>query len=312
MSTTVYLLGEAMLELAPVGEDDYHLGVAGDSFNTAVALSGLGIETEYVSATGDGPTGKRIGDALARYHVGSRFLQELPGCAPGLYLIAVDANGERSFSYWRGNSAARQLFQDSQKLESALSRIEQGQWLYLTGISLAIASADSRQVLLDFIVQYREAGGRFAFDCNHRPALWPDAAAARNAYRRFVAVSDVFLPGADDLADAWALAPEAVTDFLTSLALPCTVLKQGGGDVLLVEGSHVETIACERDPAPADTTGAGDAFNGAFIAATLQGLELADAIGFAHAVASDVVRVHGAQLSPERWAVHRDDLAAKQ
>jgi ribokinase len=68
-----------------------------------------------------------------------------------------------------------------------------------------------------------------------------------------------------------------------------------GGDGALVAADG----AVERVPAPrvdvVDTTGAGDAFNGALAAALAGGAGLADAVREAVAVAADSVRRPGAR-----------------
>jgi 2-dehydro-3-deoxygluconokinase len=282
--------------------------VAGDSFNTAVALSSLGVATEYVTATGDTPVGRRLPEAMALWGVGGRYLQVLPGASPGAYLISVDAAGERSFSYWRDRSAARQLFRDTDRMGSLCERIPSGQWLYLTGITLAIASAAVRDLLAGFVERYRAGGGRIAFDCNHRSALWPDLGDARRAYEPFLSSADLFLPGQEDMVSAWQLAAEDVADFLASLAVQCTMLKRGAdGPLVLVDGRRCEPD-CRGHRHPVDTTGAGDAFNGAAMAALLLGAAPEQAAVFAHGVAADVVDAPGALLPADRWNAHRSRL----
>lgn len=63
------------------------------------------------------------------------------------------------------------------------------------------------------------------------------------------------------------------------------------GAVALIDGRTVSYPAYAVDPV--DTTGAGDAFHGAFAVACLRGLTLADAIDFSHAVAAMKCRALG-------------------
>ena len=41
--------------------------------------------------------------------IGTDLVARLPGRLPGLYTIRTDARGERSFTYWRSASAARDM-----------------------------------------------------------------------------------------------------------------------------------------------------------------------------------------------------------
>lgn len=79
------------------------------------------------------------------------------------------------------------------------------------------------------------------------------------------------------------------------------VVTLGGGGATLIEGSTIESF-----PAPVvdvvDTTGAGDAFCGAFSYAIADGAQPADAIRLAVSVASDSVQRRGTQLSYARGA----------
>ena len=48
--------------------------------------------------------------------VDSSLIQLSPGRLPGLYLIKNEENGEPSFSYWRGESAARDMFSSGDEM----------------------------------------------------------------------------------------------------------------------------------------------------------------------------------------------------
>ena len=74
---------------------------------------------------------------------------------PGLYLIDTDATGERSFSYWRSTSAARQMFApDSGLTPEFLDGVDT---LYLSGITIAILDVPARDRLADGLTRFRPA-----------------------------------------------------------------------------------------------------------------------------------------------------------
>ena len=58
-----------------------------------------------------------------------------------------------------------------------------------------------------------------------------------------------------------------------------------------------------------DTVGAGDSHLGAFLAASLQGLDVVDALSFANHLASKVVATKGVHLTQEQYQVLRAELA---
>ena len=110
----IALLGECMIELngAPFGA--MHQTYGGDSLNTAVYLArtaGKETSVEYVSALGCDPISDGM---LARWQqegVGTELVLRDNSRQPGLYLIQLDKKGERTFLYWRNQSAARYMLQ---------------------------------------------------------------------------------------------------------------------------------------------------------------------------------------------------------
>ena len=138
----VVAIGEAMLELAPVGEGLYRLGYAGDTFNTAWHMAQLLIGTAKVGFRHADRSRQAIGDFRrgdGRRWLGRLWYHRSPDRSMGLYLIQLDGF-ERSFHYWRQSSAARLLADDPSALAQALQKAG---LIHLSGITLAILSAES-------------------------------------------------------------------------------------------------------------------------------------------------------------------------
>lgn len=105
----IAILGECMIELngAPFGEMWQTYG--GDTLNAAVYLSRLVGETaevQYITAMGEDNLSRGM---IARWQeegVGTDFVLTDSQRQPGLYLIQLDAAGERTFLYWRNQCGA--------------------------------------------------------------------------------------------------------------------------------------------------------------------------------------------------------------
>ncbi|BBF08923.1 hypothetical protein CHBNIII8_09560 [Haemophilus influenzae] len=67
---------------------------------------------------------------------------------PGLYLIQLDAQGERTFLYWRNQSAARYMVQHPD-FAKVIAELQQVDLIYLSGISLAILPKNDRTFLIE-------------------------------------------------------------------------------------------------------------------------------------------------------------------
>lgn len=287
-------IGECMIELSGGASANWRMGFAGDTFNTLWALHALNDRSAtYVSAFGDDPFSRDQIAFFADHGIGIGASPVIPGARPGLYAITL-AGAERSFTYWRSDAAARQLASDPVALEKSLKNQS---LVYFSGITLAILDEASRKVLLDAIAEARAAGSLVAFDPNYRPRLWPDRKAAQAAIAGALAVTDIALPTFPDEQMLFGDAAPQATAARLAAQVKEVVVKNGEQPALVVAGGKAENIPAIRVASPLDTTGAGDSFNGGYLAARLSGHELAEAARRAHRVAAAVVQVRGA-LAP--------------
>ncbi|MDF0596633.1 sugar kinase [Psychromarinibacter halotolerans] len=291
----VACVGEAMVELSldAAPSTAARLGFAGDVLNTAIYLkrSAPELQVDFVTRVGRDAFSDRMVGFIAAEEVGTGAIGRSDDRNVGLYAITTDAQGERSFTYWRDSSAARTLFQAPDGPD--FSVLEGYDVVYSSAITLAILSPDVRGALMTWLDEFRARGGRVAFDSNYRPRLWPDEATAHAAIERAWRSCDIALPSVDDeMAVFGDPDAPAVLDRLTGWGVRDGALKRGAdGPVSLGE-------AVEAQYAPAaqvvDTTAAGDSFNGGYLAAALTGRGQRDALRAGHDLASMVVGVKGA------------------
>lgn len=285
-----------MVELSRVapGAQSWQLAFAGDSYNVAVYLARLGLPVHYMSALGKDDFSHDMRRAWAEESVGDTLTLTHPDRAPGLYAIRVDANGERSFQYWRGQSAARAFF-ECPGAESTLVRAETARLLYLSGITLSLFTPAERARVEALAATVRANGGDVAFDSNYRERGWPDAATARAAITSFARHVSIALPTLED----------DIALFADSSGEQCARrwLDAGARDVAVKLGRDGAYVADRAGGAlvtgpvvaePRDTTGAGDSFNAGFLAARLGGASLAQAADTGNRLAAVVVQHPGA------------------
>jgi 2-dehydro-3-deoxygluconokinase len=305
-------IGECMIELSAEPDGRWRMGFAGDTFNalwTMRALLGPSVPHDYVSAFGDDPFSARQIAFLAEAGIGVAASPRLPGARPGLYAITLDGH-ERSFTYWRSDSAARRLAEDPAALAASLA----GRRLLLfSGITLAILDAAARRTLIEALAAARRQGARVAFDPNYRPRLWPESEAARHAIGQALAVCDIALPTFPDEAGLFGDADrQATVRRLTAAGVGEIVVKDGPDPALLAVGGKTVEIAALPSSKPLDTTGAGDAFNGAYLASRLSGRTPEEAVRTAHRVAARVVETRGALAPPAEIAAAAGDAGIKR
>ncbi|HEU0222085.1 MAG TPA: sugar kinase [Paracoccaceae bacterium] len=303
---TLLAIGEAMLEFSGDGAGGWRQGFAGDTLNTAWyarALLDRGKwDVEYLTRLGRDRYSDRMAGFMADNGIGTAHIQRDEARRPGLYLIELEA-GERSFTYWRENSAARRLADDEPALARAMAGADA---IYLSGITLAILSPDRRALLIQLLAAATRRGALTAFDPNIRPALWENAAAIRENLTRAAAAAALVLPSFDDEARAFGDAsPEATAARYRAAGSGEVVVKNGGAPTFLSWADQTRTVAPPRIAEPVDTTGAGDSFNGGYLAARLSGRPPEEAAREGHRVAGIVVGRHGAIIPQADVAVSR-------
>lgn len=296
----VAAIGECMVELRHLDASTLALSFGGDTLNTAVYLrrcgSAAGISVDYVTALGDDPYSDTMLAAWQAEGLGTGLVTRLADRQPGLYLIRIDAAGERSFTYYRSQSAARELFraQPAARLDDHLVDFD---WLYTTGITLSIFDPESLRRLWQVLDRARARGGRVAFDSNHRPAGWPDGEAARAAVTQTLARVDLALPALDDHRRLFGDADAATcARRLHDLGVPEVVVKLGPNGCLLSNLDGQRRIPAAVVRRVVDTTAAGDAFNGAYLAARLAGAAPPDAARAGSGLAAAVIAHPGALI----------------
>lgn len=290
-------IGECMIELASLGGDLMRKGFAGDTFNTAwyaQAFRPEGWAVDYFTALGDDRASGEMLDFMQQVGVGTDHIRRLPGRAPGLYMIHLD-KGERSFSYWRSASAARELADDRMALAGAIGAAD---IVYFSGITLAILPPEGRDTLITLARSARQNGKTVAFDPNLRPRLWASRDEMLSTISEAAGAASIVLPGFDD--EAAHFGDSSIGETIARYR------RLGAGDVVVKDGPRGATLAIRSEqvhvPAhPAaevvDTTSAGDSFNGGYLMRVAAGDDPAAAARFASRLASAVIGHPGALIA---------------
>lgn len=288
-------IGEAMVELGQSEQPGlWRLGIAGDTLNTAWYLRRLlrkDWQVDYLSRVGTGAFSQQMVDFLAAEGIGTDHVGRDPDREIGLYAISL-MDGERSFVYWRDNSAAKRLADDPALLDAALDGAAVA---YFSGITVAILPPEGRAALLSALARAKAAGTRVVFDPNLRPRLWSDADTMRQGISEAAAGADLILPSFDDEASHFGdTDPQATVARYLALGAGHVVVKNGGGPIRFdgAEGSGlIDDLVPET---PVDSTAAGDSFNAGYLAASLSGTDCATAIAAGHDLSRRVIRHRGA------------------
>ena len=298
-------IGEVMVELAPFpldipeaeNRDIMSLSFAGDTYNTSVYMSRLGLQTDYVTNLGEDTYSQQIMQRMGSENIGTGMIQRIPGRSPGLYIIRNTPDGEREFFYWRKEAPARELFSTAENCEALFQKLKQCDCVYLSGITLAIIGPASRQHLFSVLQKLRVANVTIAFDSNYRPRLWSDKHEAQTAMLHVMQHTDIALLTLDDELLLWC---DDTIDGCKQRYKDCNlrelILKRGAEDAVIIVGDSQIHITVPPVVDVIDTTGAGDTFNAGYLAARLQNASAEDAARQGIRCAGIIIRYRGAVI----------------
>lgn len=278
----ILAIGEPLVEFAEVdraGERLYLPGYGGDVSNTAVAAARQGAKAAIFTALGSDSFGTDFLQLWDREGVDRTSVIVRPDGRTGAYFISYGDDGH-VFSYARAGSAASLVRTD----ELPLAQIASSRIFHASGISQAISDSCADAVFA--AIRYaRQSGTTISYDTNLRLRLWP-LDRARAIIHGAVALSDIALPGLDDAQQLTGLdRPEEICAVYLRLGCTVVALTMGKSGTMVAAGDRLEVMPA-RPVAAIDATGAGDTFDGAFLAQWLVDRDPFSAAAYANAAAA--------------------------
>jgi sugar/nucleoside kinase (ribokinase family) len=265
----------------------------GSAANVAVVLARLGVEVTMVGAVGDDGYGRWIHDDLGREGVDILGICSVHDAFTPMVLALIELNGERSIVVWPPEGGAHlQLQTDAINPEL----IKSASWLHTTGICLR--ESPSRDTVLYSMKMAREAGVTVSLDLNLRLESWDLSDVTQKTFEQAIELSDIVFGNAEEeiMPITGADSKEKGAQYLCG-GKRIIVARRGKKGVFVTtpnETIHVSPFKTRI----VNTLGAGDAFNGGFIAASLAKVGIKEAARWGNAVAALKVGQSGARDLP--------------
>lgn len=251
----------------------------GKGANQAVAAARLGADVTLIGRLGDDSVGREIRGELARTGVRLEHLRDIAGVSSGLAVVTVDPHGENAIVVSPGANhelTPGELARDESALADPVIAVAQLETPLDTVCRFAEVAVDNGAELVLNAAPFHDLSDELLRRCAYLIVNRDEAGS---------------LTGSTVRTRADALA--ALEQLLGRGAGGVVVTLGSQGCLALTAGGLFELPAYEV--AVVDTTGAGDAFVGAFAAALARRAGLEQALQFAAAAGAVTCRVAGAQ-----------------
>ncbi len=150
-------IGEAMAELRRDTQGGFDVSFAGDCFNTAIYAARLFNAPKavgFASLIGHDPLSSGLFELATAEGLYTGCLERHQTKNIGVYAVATDPQGERSFHYWRNQSAARHIGEDA----GFLDRLPRAEIIYISAITMAILAVPADRPSSAFFRHARKKG----------------------------------------------------------------------------------------------------------------------------------------------------------
>ena len=243
----ILCVGEILVDMIGAEKENtfyYERKAGGAPFNVACAVAKFGAKSSFVGCVGDDTVGNFLERFVNEQGLACAYVKKDDTVNTTLAFVELDKSGERSFCFYRKNTA------DYCLPEIPDSIFEQAGIVHIG--SLMLSEPQGEQYALRLAEKAKNAGKLVSFDVNFRDDIFRDTQAAVTVYKKLIQVADIVKFSEDEMDIFTKAYVESLTDKLICVSLGAN------GSQWRYQGraGNVPSIAVK----PIDTTGAGDAF----------------------------------------------------
>ena len=226
------------------GITTYERKAGGAPFNVACALKKFGADVKFVGNVGDDLVGQFLIKYAKDFGMDITHIHQDKERNTTLAFVELNEEGERSFCFYRKNTADYFLPQVSDELIKSVDIVCIG--------SLMLSEERCVEYALDIIERAHGFGKTVAFDVNYRTDIFRNKESALKAYKKILSVADIVKFSEDEVEIFTEEYLNELSDklVLISLGKDGSEWRYGG------KKNRIDSITVK----PVDTTGAGDAF----------------------------------------------------
>ena len=278
-----------------------NLNFGGDTFNAAVYFSRLTnkqFKTFYFTGLGKDCLSEMMIKRFKYENLETDLIQRIEEKYPGLYSIQTDKKGNRSFSYWRNDSAAKKMIEKC-NLDYLEKFINNTELFYYTGITLGILKQKDQNKL----IQLSKRSKLTAFDFNYRNSFHGNKIRSQKLFKKSNLSSNINFISFDDITEIFGKSDpiEFINTFKRKNNI---IILKHFEKIFYSEFNKIGSINIPIIKA-IDTTAAGDSFNGSFLAFHYKNknLSIEEKILNSHNVTKSVLKYRGAIIPKSKMKI---------
>ena len=260
----VVALGEILIDMTYAGKSEggqtlFEQNPGGAPANVLSAVKRLGGEAALIGKIGKDMHGDFLRETLESENICTDALISDDSVFTTLAFVNINENGDRSFSFARKPGADTCLTKEEVKTE-----LIKNSKIFHVG-SLSLTDEPAKSATLFALEEAKKAGCIISYDPNYRAPLWKSEKAAIEGMRSILSFVDVIKISDEEtklLTDFES--PEDASKALVDLGIKTVIVTKGAEGAIIRTKEGVVTSAAMNVKA-VDTTGAGDAFMGAFL-----------------------------------------------
>ena len=275
------------------------INFGGDTYNSAVYFSRLTNDktnTFYSTALGKDNFSKKMIARFKNENIKCDYIRTDGENPPGLYSIEINEKGERSFSYWRDQSPAKYIFLGS-KGKKLVKDINNADVFYYTGISAGILDEKQRKDLIKIGSTATICG----FDFNYRSQLHYNKKVSQLLFNEINNRVDIHFVSFDDARELFKIKNPLEIFEIINEKKNLILIRYKNSIIFKNKQQEIKTVTVPHGEV-VDTTAAGDAFNGSFLAImnNSKNIPVEENILISHSVTREVIKHRGAIISKNK------------
>ena len=275
------------------------INFGGDTYNSAVYFSRLTNDktnTFYSTALGKDNFSKKMISRFKNENIKCDYIRTDGENPPGLYSIEINEKGERSFSYWRDQSPSKYIFLGS-KGKKLIKDINNADIFYYTGISAGILDEKQRKDLINIGSTATICG----FDFNYRSQLHYNKKVSQLLFNEINNRVDIHFVSFDDARELFKIKNPLEIFEIINKKKNLILIRYKNSIIFKNKQQEIKTVTVPHGEV-VDTTAAGDAFNGSFLAImnNNKNVPVEENILISHSVTREVIKHRGAIISKNK------------